>query len=238
MADEQPKRPGHKGYRFYWERQMMAAGYLSTMARFVGLVAATHCDARNGDRIHPGEQAIMRESGLSQTAVRRALKELREAGWLIRTFHAKSKGLKLADEYTLTIGRTSDTAEVPVSQTGSTGLTDRKVPVSQTAQQTMCHTNVNSESKDSGSKQASTATKDQKWKNEARQAAAAARDDPDNADEIIDELFGGLQIDESSTVLGMLANGEDPLAAINTIAKRRRSRKNGSVMRGKLMAGG
>lgn len=204
----------------------------------VGLAAATYAN-KDGTSVRPGVQRLMSVTGYSNRAVVDALTTLRWLGFLWRYKAAvRTPEGGVADEYWLVLPR--DLSHVPIADSKTAAepafcdLTSkaqmvaevlgvakrlRKVPselasvpseVTSLDQVTSVHnTNPFTNSNNHPAKQ--------------QAARASSRDMEDGFEviEFIDENVGGLDPVEASTADGMLANGMDPRAIINTIRKMR-----------------
>jgi hypothetical protein len=91
--------------RWTWERavreQARAAGMPPT-SQHIGLLLATYTDATTGGEAFPPIATLVRTSGRGKDTVHRALRWLRENGWL-KQVQRGSKGLGRASEYQLTL---------------------------------------------------------------------------------------------------------------------------------------
>ena len=88
--------------RFEWEQSLRMLG-IPWETKAFGLLLATYA-ASDGDRIHPGEERLARDTGMSERTVRRQLTALRETYYLIeRTARGADAGRRggWADMYRL-----------------------------------------------------------------------------------------------------------------------------------------
>lgn len=116
-----PKRPTR---RFEWERALRASA-LRSVAKHVGLTIATYGDA-DGTSLHPGAALLQQATSTSEATVRRGLRDLVDAGYLVRVSGGKKapgRARNEADEYCLTLPETGDHTDyqsegLPVPQTG------------------------------------------------------------------------------------------------------------------------
>lgn len=102
MSEEQPDRVPAED-RFEWERKLRTAA-LSPRGKTVALTMATYGNA-DGTRIFPSITQLSGDTGLSTRTVDRALKELRESGYIeqIKRGRAQGRGLDgFASSYRLT----------------------------------------------------------------------------------------------------------------------------------------
>lgn len=111
--------------RWDWERALDADFCtLSRQARLVGLVVATFADGDTGHGAYPSQKAIGKRAGISDRSVREILADLRDSGWLARTFVAARQGGRSdkADGYRLTVPILDSTGNpLPVHNPRSAG---------------------------------------------------------------------------------------------------------------------
>lgn len=90
--------------RFEWERSVRDSE-LRAIAKHVGLTIATYGDA-DGTSLHPGAALLQKATSTSEATVRRGLRDLVEAGFLVRVSGGKKapgRSRNDADEYRLTL---------------------------------------------------------------------------------------------------------------------------------------
>jgi DNA-binding transcriptional ArsR family regulator len=87
-------------FRNVWERAVRDAR-LPSSAALVGLVLATYGNG-DGTSIHPGEQRLAEGLGVSRSTVARAMKSLRDQGYIDRVREGNARRGH-ADEYRLTL---------------------------------------------------------------------------------------------------------------------------------------
>lgn len=88
-------------FRFQWERALLRLDLPGT-TKLVALALATYADGETGEDIHPGEDRLAADCGLSDRVIRRHLATLRTAGLIERTARGVSNQYRrAADEYAL-----------------------------------------------------------------------------------------------------------------------------------------
>lgn len=113
--------------RFDWERRLRAAT-LTAQAKLFGVWLATYGDA-DGTSIHPGEERLSADTGLTVQTVRKHMRTLRETGWL-RRVERSGRRTGHADSYRLTSPVTSspvNKSPVTTSPVKNSGITGDKV---------------------------------------------------------------------------------------------------------------
>jgi hypothetical protein len=86
--------------RFDWERALRESS-LNATAKHLGHLVATYASA-DGRDVRPGLERLSVESSRSMSVTKRAMRTLREEGWLYRTRQGNSRS-GMADEYVLTV---------------------------------------------------------------------------------------------------------------------------------------
>ena len=95
------------------------------------LAALAHHDMRGGNGIFPSQESLAWETELSLSTVRRAVKRLERAGWIVR-FKRYLGGRRTSDRYIIQQAETAspvlpepswDAATLPVTMTGRLPVT-------------------------------------------------------------------------------------------------------------------
>jgi hypothetical protein len=86
--------------RFDWERALRESS-LNATAKHLGHLVATYASA-DGRNVRPGLERLSVESSRSMSVTKRAMRTLREEGWLHRTRQGNSR-IGMADEYVLSV---------------------------------------------------------------------------------------------------------------------------------------
>lgn len=204
----------------------------------VGLAAATYAN-KDGTSVRPGVQRLMAVTGYSNRAVVDALTALRWLGFLWRY----KPGVRTpeggrADEYWLVLPR--DLSHVPMAdpETAAEPAFRSLAPEAQVAAEILgvakrlravpselrsVSGEVTSLDQVTSVHNTNSFTNSDNHPAKQQAARASSRDMEDSFEiiEFIDENVGGLDPVEASTADGMLANGMDPKAIINTIKKMR-----------------
>ena len=67
--------------QFDWHRQMIRSGDLNTTAKLVGAAMFDYSD-EHGRKVFPSKTTLAADTGLSKSAVHRAIHRLRDTGWI------------------------------------------------------------------------------------------------------------------------------------------------------------
>jgi hypothetical protein len=120
--------------KFHWQRALAKTDIRPVGRKLVAWTLAHHASA-DGTNAHPGVARLAVECGISERAVMGHLAALRDAGLIVRTSLASTKGRKgMADCYDLTRpasatnqmkqgSRESDTNQVNCGEPGEAGFT-------------------------------------------------------------------------------------------------------------------
>lgn len=86
--------------KFSWLKALMVSP-LPDKAKLIGVQIFNYTDAK-GFGAHPGYQRLSNDLGFSPATVKRYLRELRDAGWIVKTKSSNAAGMrKYADTYAL-----------------------------------------------------------------------------------------------------------------------------------------